>query len=101
MGYNTRKIGTEYERKAGAYLEAKGYVIQEYNFRCRMGEIDIIARDGKCLVFCEVKYRSGREADIRQRPWMKRSRESSQNAPCTTLPLRDFRESNAVLTWSA
>ena len=59
MGYNTRKIGTEYERKAGAYLEAKGYVIQEYNFRCRMGEIDIIARDGKCLVFCEVKYRSG------------------------------------------
>ena len=59
MGYNTRKIGTEYERKAGAFLEAGGYVIQEYNFRCRMGEIDIIARDGKCLVFCEVKYRSG------------------------------------------
>lgn len=59
MGFNTRKIGTEYERKAGAFLEAGGYVIQEYNFRCRMGEIDIIARDGKCLVFCEVKYRGG------------------------------------------
>ena len=59
MGYNKRKIGAEYERKAGAYLEAKGYVIQEYNFRCRLGEIDIIAKDGEYLVFCEVKYRYG------------------------------------------
>ena len=37
-----------------------GYEILEYNYRCRSGEIDIIAKDGGCLVFCEVKYRSGR-----------------------------------------
>lgn len=56
---NKRSVGTKYERIAGEYLQAKGYQILEYNFRCRMGEIDIIAKDGECLVFCEVKYRSG------------------------------------------
>ena len=34
----------------------------EYNFRCRMGEVDLIARDGDYLVFVEVKYRSSEEA---------------------------------------
>ena len=59
MAENKRKIGEKYERRAGAYLEEKGYEILEYNFRCRSGEIDIIARDGEYLVFCEVKYRAG------------------------------------------
>ncbi len=58
MTYNKRQIGTEMERLAGAYLEKNGYEIIEYNYRCRQGEIDIIARDGEYLVFCEVKYRS-------------------------------------------
>ena len=58
MKENKRKTGTEYERKAGDYLEENGYEILEYNFRCRTGEVDIIARDGEYLVFCEVKYRS-------------------------------------------
>ncbi len=56
---NTRRTGAVYERKAGAYLEKYGYKILEYNYRCRQGEVDIIARDGEYLVFCEVKYRSG------------------------------------------
>ena len=59
MTYNKRQIGTEKEQLAGAYLEKNGYEIIEYNFRCRQGEIDIIAKDGEYLVFCEVKYRSG------------------------------------------
>lgn len=54
---NKRSLGTAYEKKAGAYLESEGYEILEYNFRYRRGEIDIIARDGEYLVFCEVKYR--------------------------------------------
>ena len=58
MTYNKRQIGTEKEKLAGAYLEEKGYEIIEYNFRCRQGEIDIIAKDGEYIVFCEVKYRS-------------------------------------------
>ena len=56
---NTRRTGAVYERKAGAYLEIYGYKILEYNYRCRQGEVDIVARDGEYLVFCEVKYRSG------------------------------------------
>lgn len=54
---NKRAVGTAYERQAGNYLEEQGYRILEYNFRCRSGEIDIIARDGEYLVFVEVKYR--------------------------------------------
>ena len=55
---NKRATGAEYERKAAAYLETKGYEILEFNFHCRMGEIDIVAKDGEYLVFCEVKYRT-------------------------------------------
>ncbi len=55
---NNRLTGTVYEREAGAYLESLGYRVLEYNYRCRQGEIDIVAMDGDCLVFCEVKYRS-------------------------------------------
>lgn len=42
------------------YLCGKGYEILERNFNCRLGEIDIIAREkeSNTLVFCEVKYRS-------------------------------------------
>lgn len=54
---NRRSVGTEYERKAAAYLEALGYRIVERNFRCRTGEIDLIAWDRRVLVFLEVKYR--------------------------------------------
>ena len=54
---NKRAVGTAYEKVAGIYLETQGYRILEYNFRDRRGEIDIVARDGHCLVFVEVKYR--------------------------------------------
>lgn len=54
---NKRKTGTKYETFAAEYLEKQGYEILERNFRCRLGEIDLIARDGLYLVFIEVKYR--------------------------------------------
>ena len=38
-------------------MKQKGLDIIEQNYRCRAGEIDIIARDGQTTVFCEVKYR--------------------------------------------
>ena len=55
---NRRQTGTAYERRAGKYLKEQGYELIGYNFRCRQGEIDIIARDGRYLVFVEVKYRA-------------------------------------------
>lgn len=55
-------LGEEY---AANYLLKKGYKICERNFRCRTGEIDIIAMDKSCLVFTEVKTR---KSDICGRP---------------------------------
>lgn len=55
---NKRKIGAEKETFVCAWLEHHGYKIVERNFRCRGGEIDIVAREGGYLVFIEVKYRS-------------------------------------------
>lgn len=56
---NKRKIGSEWEDRAAAYLEAGGMKIKERNYRCRQGEIDIIGLHKGYLVFVEVKYRAG------------------------------------------
>jgi len=47
------------EQLATEYLEKNQYRILERNFRCPLGEIDIIAQMGEYLVFCEVKTRKG------------------------------------------
>ena len=54
---NTRQTGSRYEQKAARWLEEKGVKIICANFRCRYGEIDLVAHDGDYLVFVEVKYR--------------------------------------------
>ena len=59
---NRRKTGTEYEQKTAEYLESLGWKILERNYRCRIGEIDLIALDGRTLVFVEVKYRFSMKA---------------------------------------
>ncbi len=55
---NKRATGSRYEALAAAFLERQGLTILERNYRCRQGEIDLIVRDGRTLVFAEVKYRS-------------------------------------------
>src|SRR3989449_3652711 len=50
-------LGAEGERVASRFLEARGYRILERNYRTRRGEIDLIAEDGRILVFVEVKVR--------------------------------------------
>lgn len=54
---NRRDIGKRYEEMAVRYLEEQHYQILEQNYQIRTGEIDVIAKDGNCLVFLEVKYR--------------------------------------------
>lgn len=54
---NNREIGTAYEKRAVLFLQEKGYEILQTNFRCHQGEIDIVAKEGRYIVFVEVKYR--------------------------------------------
>jgi putative endonuclease len=55
------------ERIAAGHLAAQGYEILERNFRTRRGELDVIAADARCIVFCEVKtrVREGRAGPLR------------------------------------
>lgn len=54
---NKREIGSYTEEKAADFLKQKGYRILKKNYRCKAGEIDLVAADGSYLVFVEVKYR--------------------------------------------
>jgi putative endonuclease len=52
-----RHTGESGESVAVRFLKKNGYEIIEQNYRCKLGEIDIIARDGRVLAFVEVKAR--------------------------------------------
>src|ERR1043165_7800590 len=52
-------LGKEGDAIAEAYLRKKGYKIIERNFRCGLGELDLIVLDRRVLVFVEVKTRTG------------------------------------------
>lgn len=54
---NKTELGSFGENLAAEYLEQEGYRILERNFRCRMGEIDLIACRKQILTFVEVKLR--------------------------------------------
>jgi len=54
---NTVTEGRDGETRAAEFLRTQGFQILEQNYRWRGGEIDLIARDGDCLVFVEVKSR--------------------------------------------
>jgi conserved hypothetical protein TIGR00252 len=50
--------GAAAEQMAADYLARQGLTLVERNFRCRLGEIDLIMRDGPTLVFVEVRQRA-------------------------------------------
>ena len=52
-----RELGDYGERLAARFLEDHGLQVIDRNWRCAHGELDLVARDGDCLVFCEVKTR--------------------------------------------
>lgn len=55
---NRKSFGNWGEEQAKIYLEDHGFRILDQNYRCRIGEVDLIALDGEYLVFIEVKTRS-------------------------------------------
>jgi putative endonuclease len=52
-------LGRRGEDLAARYLEQQGLVVLSRNWRCRHGELDLVATDSERLVVCEVKTRSG------------------------------------------
>lgn len=85
-GRDNKTIGARGEEIACAYLKGQKFTIVERNFRCKGGELDIIAREGKTLVFVEVKAR----------------RTLSFGPPqMAVTPFKQRQISKAALTWLA
>jgi putative endonuclease len=55
---HNNNLGSYGERVAAQRLVAQGMVLVDRNWRCDLGEIDLVLRDAEVLVFCEVKTRS-------------------------------------------
>ena len=58
-GRRKDELGRRGEDLAAEYLAGLGLVVLSRNWRCREGEVDLVATDGERLVICEVKTRSG------------------------------------------
>ncbi len=59
-----RWFGNRSERAAERFLKRKGYRILRRNYLCRGGELDLVALDGRCLVFAEVRSTANTQPDI-------------------------------------
>jgi putative endonuclease len=53
----TLRKGLHYEKRAREYLQRQGLEFLQANYRCRLGEIDLIMRDGDTVCFIEVRFR--------------------------------------------
>lgn len=84
--FDNLTLGARGEAIAVAYLKGRRYSIVERNFRCKGGEVDIVARDGRVYVFVEVKARRGKSFG------------SPQEA---VTPFKQRQISKAALTWLA
>ena len=83
-GHENAGVGNRGEELASAFLESNGLKIVERNFRCKGGEVDIIARDGKTIVFIEVKSRRNLAYGVPQ---------------LAVTPFKQRQISKAALTW--
>ncbi len=51
------EIGQQAEKRACQFLQQKGFMLRQCNYRCKQGEIDLVMQDADVLVFVEVRYR--------------------------------------------
>lgn len=83
---NNITVGKRGEEIAVAYLKGRKFTIIARNFRCKGGELDIVARDGKTFVFVEVKTRRSLSCGPPQ---------------ASVTPFKQRQNSKAALTWLA
>ena len=88
---NLRREGAQGEEIAARFLVEQGFRIIERNFRFRRkGEIDIVAREGEYLVFCEVKMRTNDEYGIPEYAVTPRKQETIRRIAAAYLALREI-----------
>ncbi|MDP9389028.1 MAG: YraN family protein [Actinomycetota bacterium] len=58
MADRRRALGAEGEEAVAGWYRDRGYEVVARNWRCRDGELDLVVRDGRVFVFCEVKTRT-------------------------------------------
>jgi putative endonuclease len=85
-GLQNAGVGNRGEELAAAFLVRNGFELIERNFRCKGGEVDIVAKDGKTLVFVEVKSRKTLTYGVPQ---------------LAVTPFKQRQISKAALTWLA
>ena len=85
---NKTSLGKFGEELAREYLRKKKLNIIDHNFRCPLGEIDIIVRENKAFRFIEVKYRRGIEYGLPQDSVIKRKQQRIRNAAVIWLKNR-------------
>ena len=81
-------LGQLGESLAREYLKKRKYNIVDHNFRCRLGEIDIIARKNKAFRFIEVKYRRSSDYGLPQDSVVRRKQRRIRNAAVIWLKNR-------------
>lgn len=76
MTLEKRQRGQQGEAAAAVFLQERGYHLRERNFRCGLGEIDMVAEEGGEIVFVEVRTRSSNLMGIPQESvdWRKQNR---------------------------
>lgn len=74
------RVGSQGENAAAQALKRSGYKILEQNYRCALGELDLVALEGKTLVFVEVKSGSAQGFMPRERVDFKKRKKLSQVA---------------------
>lgn len=58
---HNQALGAYGELLAARYLTRQGMVLLDHNWRCPVGEVDLVLREGKTLVICEVKTRTSND----------------------------------------
>jgi len=87
--------GQKGEDKACEYLANNGYRVIERNFTCKLGEIDVIAKKGKCLIFLEVKAKLQKKRENLWPPELnitERKKEKLRKLAEYYISANDFRE---------
>jgi putative endonuclease len=85
---NRTSLGRFGEELAREHLRRQKYNIVDRNFRCPLGEIDIVARKNKSFHFIEVKYRRSRDYGLPQDSVVKRKQHRIRNAAIVWLKNR-------------